>query len=193
VKRVLIACEESGTVRDAFTAAGHFAMSCDLKPSKSPGPHYIGDVLDVLDGDWDLLIAFPPCTYLTRAQMYRCVPGTSYWNDQQSAALFVEKLYNCSIPQVAIENPPGFLNTHWLQPTQIVYPYNFGDPYRKTVCLWLKNLPPLMSTMVNPVRKSLDNHTNGRMSSDLKSEIRSSWKHFPRMSHALVHQWSTYS
>ena len=192
MKRVLIACEESGTVRDAFTSSGHYAMSCDLKESKSPGLHYVGDVFDIINDGWDLMIAFPPCTYLAKAQMFRCVPGSSRFENTLSSALFVQKLFNCSIPKVAIENPVGYLNTHWKPPTQIAYPFNFGDPYRKEICFWLKGLPPLMSTIYNPVRRSIQNHTNGRMSQDLKSEIKSSWQYFPGLSQAIVHQWSMY-
>ncbi len=192
MKRVLIACEESGSVRNAFASSGFHAMSVDLKPSSSPGLHHIGNVFDVINDDWDMLIAFPPCTYLCKAQMFRCIPGTPRFDNTLSAALFVKKLFNCCIPQIAIENPVGYLNTGWRPPTQITYPFNFGDPYKKEICFWLKGLPPLLSTIYNPVRRSINNHTNGRMSQDLKSEIKSSWKYFPGLSSALVHQWGMY-
>jgi hypothetical protein len=140
--KVLVACEYSGTVRDAFIARGHDAMSCDLLPTDSPGPHYQGDVFDIIDQGWDLMIAHPPCTYLTYA-------GTRHWNKPGRAELreeglkFFLDLAAVDIPKIALENPVGYVNTVWRKPDQIIHPYYFGEPVQKRTCLWLKNLPLL--------------------------------------------------
>lgn len=190
--KVLVACECSGTVRDAFTRAGHTAMSVDLKPSLSSGDHYQGDVFDVINQGWDLMVAFPPCTYLAKAQQWRYQYESKRPQLRDEAMYFVNDLFRAPIPRIAIENPVGYLNHNWRPPTQICYPYMFGDPYRKEICWWLKNLPPLIGTLYNPVRKSIANHTNGRMSQDLKSEIKSSWKYYPGLAAAIVDQWGNY-
>lgn len=141
---VLVACECSGRVRDAFTQAGHFAMSADLLPSSSPGPHYCGNVLDILENNWDLLIAHPPCTYLSYA-------GNSAWQNpgrslqRAEALLFVAKLWEANIPGICIENPNGLLSTFLHKPTQTIQPYYFGEPHLKTTNLWLRGLPKLFS------------------------------------------------
>jgi len=190
--RVLIACEESGTVRDCFTRLGHYAMSSDLKPSKSPGLHYQGDVFDIISNDWDLLVAFPPCTYLAKAQMWRYYrePYRAVYRDK--ALEFVRRLYSSDINHIAIENPSGYLSSGFRPSNQLVRPWYFGDPYDKEINLWTKNLPPLMSTCYSTGRRKLSNHVNGRMSQDLKSEIKSSWSYFPWMSQALADQYSNF-
>lgn len=148
--RVLVACEFSGIVRDAFIRAGHDAVSCDLLPTERPGPHYQGDVRDLLpegEAAWDLMIAHPPCTYLSRA-------GARWWKQPgrdelaQEATRFVLELATAPIPRIAIENPIGQLNQRWRYPDQTIQPYRFGHPYSKATCLWLKNLPLLVPTNV---------------------------------------------
>ena len=140
--KVLVACEYSGTVRDAFIARGHDAMSCDLLPTDRPGPHYQGDVFDIIGNGWDLMIAHPPCTYLTYA-------ATKHWNNpgraelRQEAYDFFMKLVNADIPRIAVENPVGWVNTVYRKPDQIIHPYYWGDAFQKRTCLWLKNLPLL--------------------------------------------------
>ena len=146
--RVLIACEQSGVVRDAFTAQGHDAWSCDLVPSDRPGNHFQGDALNFLDLGWDLLIAHPPCTYL-------CNMGI-WWNHKrperkkltQEASAFVRALWNAPIERICIENPPGWLNSNWMQPTQTIQPWQFGHEANKPTSLWLRNLPPLKTTKI---------------------------------------------
>ncbi len=146
--RVLVACEFSGTVRDAFLRQGHDAWSCDLLPTEVIGPHIKADVLTVLDENWDLMIAHPPCTYL-------CSSGL-HWNGrrpgrqaQTDAALaFVKRLLEAPIPRIALENPVGCISTRIRPPDQILHPWQFGHPESKTTCLWLKNLPPLRPTKV---------------------------------------------
>ena len=143
--RVLIACEYSGTVRDAFIAAGHDAMSCDILPSDRPGPHYQGGVLNLLDEDWDLMIAHPPCTHLA-------VSGAKHFaakqaDGRQAAALeFVQLLMDAPIPRICIENPVSIISTRIRKPDQIIQPWQFGHEATKTTCLWLKGLPPLVPT-----------------------------------------------
>lgn len=144
--RVLIACEHSGMVRDAFSRAGHYAMSCDLLPSEQPGLHYHGDIFEILDDDWDLLIAHPPCTFL-------CSSGI-HWNKRrperaiqtENALAFVEKLLNANIDRIALENPIGIISSRIRKPDQIIQPYQFGHDASKATCLWLKNLPKLTAT-----------------------------------------------
>ena len=145
--RVLVACEFSGVVRDAFAREGHYAQSCDLLPSERPGLHHQGDVRDLLDAGWDLMIAHPPCTCLSRAgARWRNKPGRA--ECEQEGLAFVLELYNAPIPKVAIENPIGRLNQLWRYPDQTIQPYHFGHPFSKATCLWLKNLPPLMHTQI---------------------------------------------
>lgn len=145
---VLLACECSGVVRDAFAALGHNAWSCDIKPSETPGQHMTCDVREVLTWDyWDMMIAFPPCTYVTYA-------GARWWKregwraEQVKALDFFRELLTCDIPKIAIENPRGLPMTEIRWPDDVVQPYEFGDSYEKRTYLWLKNLPPLMRTYV---------------------------------------------
>jgi site-specific DNA-cytosine methylase len=137
--KILVACEESGTVSNKFYRLGHDVTSCDLYPSKFIN-HYQGNVLDIINNGFDLMIAFPPCTYLT-------VANNRNWEikkqEQLKAFEFVKLLWNANIPKIAIENPVGWLNTNWQPCTQIIHPYYFGEPYSKRTCLWLKNLPLL--------------------------------------------------
>ena len=144
--RILVACEYSGTVRDAFSKRGHFAMSCDLLPSDQlDGHHYTGDVFDVLGHDWDLMIAHPPCTDIA-------VSGAAWFKEkiadgrQQAALDFVSKLMSCGIPRIAVENPISVISSKIRKPDQIVQPWMFGHMEQKATCLWLTNLPKLLPT-----------------------------------------------
>ena len=143
--RVLVACEFSGIVRDAFTATGHDAWSCDLLPSEKPGQHIQGDVLGVLGQGWDLMIAHPPCTHLA-------VSGARWFKDkiwQQAAALeFVRRLLAAPVAHIALENPVSIISTRIRKPDQIIQPWQFGHPETKATCLWLKGLPPLQATSI---------------------------------------------
>jgi hypothetical protein len=146
--RVLIACEYSGVVRDAFLDRGHYAMSCDLLDCESlqSGDHYRGDVRDILDNGWDLMIAHPPCTYLCSSGLHwnTRVPGRQALTVE--ALDFIRLLLGAPIPRIAIENPVGCISTQIRKPDQIIQPYMFGDDASKQTCLWLKNLPALIST-----------------------------------------------
>jgi len=141
--KILIACEFSGIVRDAFRKRGHDAWSCDILPTESDSTYHIqGDVLEILDQGWDMMIAHPPCTYLTYcANRVWNAPGRAELREE--AMEFFLKLYSASIPRIAIENPLGYPNTVFRKPDQIIHPYYFGEPYQKKTCLWLKNLPLL--------------------------------------------------
>lgn len=142
---ILVACEFSGIVRDAFIAKGHDAISCDLMPTESLGPHYMGNVLDILDSGWDLLIAHPPCTYL-------CVSGARWFKDrlldQELGAKFFMDMVLAHVPKIAVENPIGVMSTLYRKPDQIIQPWMFGHEETKATCLWLKNLPKLDSTKI---------------------------------------------
>lgn len=149
--RVLVACEFSGIVRDAFTAMGHDAWSCDILPSERPGNHYQSDIRTVLNCfKWDLMIAFPPCTRL-------CVSGARWFSlypeEQEAAAGFFLRLANAKVKKIAIENPVGIMSNWYRKPDQIIQPWQFGHGETKATCLWLKNLPPLTPTNVVDGRK----------------------------------------
>ena len=141
--KVLVACEYSGTVRDAFIAAGHEALSCDLLPTDIPGPHYQGDVRDVLTDGWDLMIAHPPCTHLA-------VSGARWFKDKQAeqaeALDFVRLLLDAPIERIALENPISVISSRIRKPDQIIQPWQFGHGETKATCLWLKGLPKLTPT-----------------------------------------------
>ncbi len=150
--RVLVACEYSGAVRDAFIRAGHYAASCDLLPSESPlGDHYQCDVLDILDHGWDLMIAHPPCTFMSNAGACRMYPQKGVIDPERlrkamDAKAFFMMLLSAPIPRICVENPKP-LNIVGLPPeSQIVQPWQFGEPYTKKTLLWLKGLPPLIPT-----------------------------------------------
>lgn len=144
--RVLVACEFSGIVRDAFAARGHDAWSCDLLPTERPGNHIQGDVLSVLDRGWDLMVAHPPCTYLAKCGLQYLRTQPDRLAKHEAAFEFVLALWESEIPKVSIENPQGWLGSNWGRPSQVIQPYHFGDPHQKTTCLWLKNLPILFAT-----------------------------------------------
>jgi hypothetical protein len=196
--RVLVACEYSGVVRDAFTRAGHYAASCDILPSESPlGDHYQCDVLTILDHDWDLMIAHPPCTYL-------CASGL-HWNKRrperaqqtEDALAFVRQLLDAPIARIALENPIGCISTRIRKPDQTIQPHQFGHDASKATCLWLKGLPPLTPTkhiaprLVNG-RKRWGNQTDSGQNKLPPSADR--WKirseTYQGIADAMAKQWS---
>ncbi len=177
--RVLIACEFSGIVRDAFAALGHDAWSCDLLPSEREGQHIQGDVRAVIGQDWDLMIAHPPCTHLA-------VSGARWFakkrTQQQEALVFVFALMNYEhIPRIALENPVSIIS-RFRKPDQIVQPFHFGDPFRKTTCLWLKGLPSLRPTSTL---------TTGEQACWKASPGPNRWKIRSRTSQGLAHAMAT--
>jgi hypothetical protein len=193
--KVLVACEVSGIVRDAFTAAGHDAWSCDLEPSDSPGfRHIISDAVDLAYGEhWDLMIAHPPCTYLTNA--------ANRWLYEDSKTMTVEErlverekaidffilLRDAPIDKIAIENPWPYREVAEQigPPTDFVQPWMFGEPESKGIFLWLKNLPPLMSTVIESNREQ----KKWRMS-ESKERAKERSKFFPGIARAMADQWS---
>ena len=182
---ILIACEFSGVVRDAFIARGHYAISCDIEPTERPGPHYQGDVRDILYDGWDMMIAFPPCTYLSYA-------GNRVWHSlgraqkREAALHFVRLLLDAPIPKIALENPLGCISTAIRKPDQIIQPYHFGEIYSKRTCLWFKGLPPLMTTCIE---------YNPRMNEFVlcarhdKNRARTRSRTFPGVALAMAAQW----
>jgi len=147
--KVLIACEFSGIVREAFKAKGHDAWSCDLLDTEILGQHIKGDVLEILNDGWDLMIGFPPCTYLAKCGLHYLNTKPERKKKHEKAVEFFLTLYNAPINQIALENPEGWMNTNWKKPDQIIQPYYFGDKELKTTCLWLKNLQPLKYSLEN--------------------------------------------
>ena len=151
--KVLVACEYSGRVRDAFIRGGHDAMSCVLLPTDVPGPHYQGDIRDVLDYPFDLMIAHPPCTHLS-------VSGARHFEEkrkdgrQQSAVAFFMMLAKADIPRIAIENPICIMSSVWRKPDQVIQSWQYGHGETKATALWLKCLPTLQSTDVVPGREA---------------------------------------
>jgi len=147
--RVLVACEFSGVVRDAFSCRGHEAWSCDLLDTEKPGNHYLGDVRDIIRNGWNLMIAHPPCTHLA-------VSGARWFKnkikEQNEALDFVRFLMNAPIPKICIENPVSVISTRIRKPDQIIQPWMFGHEETKTTCLWLKNLPKLQPTKIMQIR-----------------------------------------
>lgn len=149
--KVLVACEYSGAVRDAFIARGHDATSCDLLPTDVAGPHYQGDVRDIINDGWDLMVAHPPCTYLSVSGMHWTARGLRDPKLTEDALEFVRLLLDAPIEKIALENPVSVISSRIRKPDQVVNPYQFGHDASKKTCLWLKNLPPLVPTkMVEP-------------------------------------------
>lgn len=143
--KILVACEYSGTVRDAFLKRGHDAISCDLLPTDVPGPHYQGDVFDIIGQGFDLMVVFPPCTHLA-------VSGARWFKnkikEQMEALDFVRRLVSADIPKIALENPVSVISSCYRKPDQIIQPWQFGHGETKATCLWLKNLPKLTPTNI---------------------------------------------
>jgi len=206
--KVLVACEFSGIVRDAFLKRGHDVWSCDILPTERKGQHIQDDVLKHLEDGWDLMISFPPCTYLTNAGMCNLTRKNSdekYRDNRRRLMLeafdFVITLANAPIDKIAIENPVGYINTHWRKPDQIIHPYQFGHSVNKKTCFWLKDLPKLTPTkMVEKDKTVIWNGTGKKISKWYKdtlwqgngdlsevSKIRS--RTFQGIANAMAKQW----
>lgn len=189
--RVLVACEYSGIVRDAFIRGGHDAMSCDLLPTDAPGPHYQGDVFDVIDGCWDLMIAHPPCTDLA-------VSGAAWFKEKrmdgrQAASIsFFMKLIKSDIPMIAVENPVCIMSSIYRKPDQIIQPYMFGHTETKATCLWLKGLPALKPTD-DVKQKTMELPEKERMRLHYLPPSADRWKErsktFQGVAEAMADQW----
>lgn len=194
--KVLVACEYSGIVRDAFIARGHTAVSCDLLPTDVDGPHYQGDVLDIMNDGWDLMIAHPPCTYLCSSGLHwnKRTPGRQEKTDE--ALEFVKLLLAAPIEKIALENPIGCISTKIRKPDQTIQPWQFGHDASKATCLWLKNLPLLTPTeLVAPRivdgKKRWGNQTDSGQNRLPPSEDR--WKirseTYRGIAEAMAQQW----
>lgn len=194
--RVLVACEFSGVVRDAFTANGHDAWSCDLLRSDAGGQHWLGDVFDCIEqlGPWDMMIAHPPCTYLCSSGLHwnKRVPGRDKLTYE--AIQFVDRLLKANIPRIALENPIGCISSKIRKPDQIIQPWQFGHPESKSTCLWLKNLPKLIPTFIveKPVSGRWENQTPSGQNKLGPSADR--WKlraiTYQGIADAMAKQWS---
>jgi len=201
--RILVACEESQAVTKELRALGHEAYSCDIQECSGGYPewHILGDALhEAYSGKYEMMLAFPPCTHLSSA-------GAGYWPQKQKdgrqkgAIDFFFKLYNAPIQKIAIENPTGIMSTVWRKPDQIINPFQFGDPYRKRTCLWLKNLNLLVPTNeVEPIASWHSGSTRGGKKKDgtrtksklpaLHSGAKMRSKTFPGIAKAMAEQWA---
>lgn len=199
--KVLIACEYSGIVREAFKAKGHDAWSCDLLDTEIPGQHIRGDVLEILNDGWDLMVAHPPCTYLTvtgnkwfKPEFKERFPDRT--KQREKAIGFFIKLYNAPINKIAIENPVGVMSAVFRKPDQYIHPYHHGDSQSKKTGLWLKELPKLEAT--NIVKPKFYTYKNGRkdpvwhmesmgLPKEERSKLRS--RTFPGIAKAMAEQW----
>lgn len=205
---VLVACEYSGTVRDAFRARGHNAMSCDLLPTDVPGPHHTGDVFEVLDdqarffgGPVDLMVAHPPCTYLTRAGarwlFEDCATGTAAerWELMAEGVTFLWELLHADVPRVAVENPRPHAYAAaalGIAPTQVIHPWEYGHPEAKATCLWLRGLPPLLGVEDSRAVYAARPRSEGQRLFNLPPSA-DRWKlrsaTFPGIAAAMADQW----
>lgn len=192
--RVLVACEYSGVVRDSFIALGHDAVSCDLLPTDVPGPHYTGDVRELLKQKWDMMIAFPPCTYLCSSGMHWTVRGLRDPQLTEDALEFVRLLLDSDCEHIAIENPVGCISTRIRKPDFIIHPWQYGHPESKTTCIWTKNLPALKPTNIlpKPVSGRWENQTPSGQNKLGPSKDR--WKERSKTylgpAQAMAKQWS---
>lgn len=200
--RILLACEFSGIVRNAFTNLGHDAWSCDLLPTESPGQHIQGNVLEIINQNWDIMIGFPPCTYLSYA-------ANSVWNtpgraEKRDKALhFFMTLASAPIERICIENPMGYAQTEFRKCDQIIHPYYFGDRALKRTCLWLKNLPQLVwhreddlfgkKTFTDyPIPIYIDKNSNKkRYHTDALSDKHKRSIFWPGIANAMAEQWGS--
>lgn len=198
--KVLIACEYSGRVRDAFIKNGHDAMSCDLLPTDSLGPHYQGDVFDIINDGWDLMIAHPPCTYLSVSGMHWTTRGLRDPKLTEDALDFVRLLLAAPIERIALENPISVISSRIRKPDQIITPYQFGHDASKKTCLWLKNLPLLTATNIVEPRivngkarygNQTDSGQNKLPPSADRWKIRSAT--YQGIAQAMADQWGAYA
>jgi len=193
--KVLIACEYSGIVRDAFAAKGHDAWSCDILPTESPGNHIQEDILKHLDKGWDIMIAHPPCTHLAVSGARWFTEGRKPWSLQEDALDFVRKLLAAPINKIALENPVSVISTKIRKPDQIIQPFQYGHDVSKKTCLWLKNLPNLKPTkivqpdivLVNGKKMSRMHYESFKLPSKERSKVRS--KFYEGIAKAMAYQW----
>lgn len=191
--RVLVACEYSGRVRDAFIARGHDAISCDLLPTERPGPHYQGDVRDILWQEWDLIIAHPPCTYLSNAGAKHLFRGHKLNQERYVKGLeavnFFMNFYYSQCSRVCIENPVPSKIYGLPEYTQIIQPFQFGESVQKKTCLWLKGLPPLVPTKIVAPESNCHDAGTWFMKGG-KDRQKNRARTFQGIANAMADQWS---
>jgi hypothetical protein len=188
--RVLVACEYSGIVRDAFRRRGFHAMSCDLLPTEAPGPHYEGDVRDVLGDGWDLMVAHPTCTYLTNSGVRWLHERDGRWALMEEGADFLRSLLDAPIPRIAVENPVPHryaVERIGRRYDQAFQPWEFGHPETKRTCLWLKNLPPLLPTAI---AQTAEARVHRMAPGPNRQKERS--RFFPAVADAMADQWGPF-
>jgi hypothetical protein len=194
--RVLIACEFSGTVREAFAKLGHDAWSCDLEPTSLPGNHYQGDMFDIVNDGWDLIIAHPPCTHLAVSGARHFEKKRADGRQQQGIDFFM-RVVNIDVPKLAVENPIGIMSTLYRKPEQIIQPFEYGHEATKSTCLWLKGLPLLKPTNIVSKGEFVTFPSGKRMnkwyadSSKLSPKEREKWRNktFQGIADAMADQW----
>jgi len=192
--RVLIACEYSGRVRDEFAKLGHDAWSCDILPTETQGNHYEGNVLDIINDGWDLMIGHPPCTYLSNAGARFLYPKGQLNKERLAKGLeakqFFMALYNANIPKIAIENPVPSTVYGLPKYTQAIQPYEYGHPFQKRTCLWLKGLPKLVPTNIVIERQSTKVAGNW-FNKGGKDRQKERARTFEGIAKAMATQWGT--
>ena len=193
--KVLCACEESQAVCKEFRRLGHEAFSCDIQPCSGGHPewHLQQDVIPLLKENWDLIIAFPPCTHLCNSGQRWFTEGKKSYNLQRKAISFFYKFVIADCPHIAIENPVGIMSTAYRKPDQIINPWQFGSTECKNTCLWLKNLPLLKPTEIIPAENRTHELFKGygySWNDPITSTLRS--KTFPGIAKAMAEQWSEY-
>jgi hypothetical protein len=197
--KVLVACEFSGTVRDAFAKLGHDAWSCDLEPSDSAGNHYQGDMFDIINEGWDLMIAHPPCTHLAVSGARHFAKKREDGRQQQGIDFFM-KVVSTNIPRVAVENPIGIMSSIYRKPDQIIQPWEYGHKTTKATCLWLKGLPLLKPTnivekgefVVFPSGKRMSKWYADSAKHSPKERERIRNKTFQGIADAMADQWGVF-
>jgi hypothetical protein len=194
--KVLVACEFSGIVREAFRKRGHDAWSCDLLPTEIPGKHIQGDVLEILGDGWDMMIAHPPCTYLANSGVQHLHKHIERWSQMESGRVFFMALMNAPIDKVCIENPVPHHYANLPKYTQIIQPFMFGQSVQKRTCLWLKNLPVLIPTNIvdkGEIYIGKDGKSNGSKWYQILTMSPDRWKErsrtFQGIADAMAEQW----
>jgi len=195
--KILVACEFSGTVREAFAKLGHNAWSCDLEPTSLPGNHYQGDMFDIVNDGWDLIIAHPPCTHLAVSGARHFEKKRADGRQQQGIDFFM-RVINIDVPKLVVENPIGIMSTLYRKPDQIIQPFEYGHEATKSTCLWLKGLPLLKPTNIVSKGEFVTFPSGKRMnkwyadSSKLSPKEREKYRNktFQGIADAMAKQWS---
>ena len=195
--KILVACEFSGTVREAFAKLGHDAWSCDIESTSLPGNHYQGDMFDIVNNGWDLIIAHPPCTHLAVSGARHFEKKRADGRQQQGIDFFM-RVINIDVPKLAVENPIGIMSTLYRKPEQIIQPFEYGHEATKSTCLWLKGLPLLKPTNIVSKGEFVTFPSGKRMnkwyadSSKLSPKEREKWRNktFQGIADAMAKQWS---